>query len=439
MTEAAFAAQREETERAVGPDVGQRIRKARVERGMTLAQLGGGDLSRSFLSLVETGKARISLRSLSIVARRLELPLSYFVSDTSREEAAELLLNDALAAMRRDRPEECLRIVDQVELTDDTRTQALFLRGWAYLELSRTKEAIETLREVAPLVDTAGDARQIAEVHARLSIALFRVSSYHEAFQQIILALQAAAEVGDPVLTGKLTSMLGHIYYVQNDIDASIAQYTLARQHFGSISDLDGLASVYSGLSYALRQRGDVKSALRYSRLAVGICEARAWERGAAEELNNLATWVAEAGDLDAGLKAARESIVRAQRCSARDIEAVAHSTLAALLLRTNDLDEARAEAEAASALADSDTSLPRIFAWIALAQLAELDGDHDTADDLFLRSLAGFKSIGAEAKYANAALSYGRVLRARGDLEGTIRYLDIAAAHSVKGLPGVM
>lgn len=45
---------------------------------MTLAELGGNELSRSFLSSVERGRSRISLRALTIVARRLGLPMGYF-------------------------------------------------------------------------------------------------------------------------------------------------------------------------------------------------------------------------------------------------------------------------------------------------------------------------------------------------------------------------
>jgi transcriptional regulator with XRE-family HTH domain len=59
--------------------IGHRIREARQARGMSLAQLGGEDLSRSFLSLVETGRSRISLRALAIVADRLDLPMRHFV------------------------------------------------------------------------------------------------------------------------------------------------------------------------------------------------------------------------------------------------------------------------------------------------------------------------------------------------------------------------
>ncbi len=62
-------------------DVGQRIRLARKERGLSLAQLGGEDLTRGFLSSVEVGRSSISLKALSLVADRLGLPIAYFVDN----------------------------------------------------------------------------------------------------------------------------------------------------------------------------------------------------------------------------------------------------------------------------------------------------------------------------------------------------------------------
>jgi transcriptional regulator with XRE-family HTH domain len=66
---------------AIHVRVGQRIHAARLEAGMTLAELGGDDLSRSFLSAVEHGRAGISLRALAIVAARLKRPMGYFVDE----------------------------------------------------------------------------------------------------------------------------------------------------------------------------------------------------------------------------------------------------------------------------------------------------------------------------------------------------------------------
>src|SRR5947209_4826312 len=65
----------------VPTDVGQRLRRARQEKGLSLAQLGGTELTRGFLSAVETGRSSISLKALSLVAHRLGLPVSYFTDD----------------------------------------------------------------------------------------------------------------------------------------------------------------------------------------------------------------------------------------------------------------------------------------------------------------------------------------------------------------------
>jgi len=79
--ESAVSALSQSESDGVSRRVGQRIRQARHEHGMSLAQLGGTDLSRGFLSLVESGRSSISLRALAIVASRLKLPISYFVDD----------------------------------------------------------------------------------------------------------------------------------------------------------------------------------------------------------------------------------------------------------------------------------------------------------------------------------------------------------------------
>jgi transcriptional regulator with XRE-family HTH domain len=71
----------EENDTPLQQRVGERIRHARRQRGQSLAELGNDVLSRSFLSLVERGRSRISLRALELVADRLELPLGYFVDE----------------------------------------------------------------------------------------------------------------------------------------------------------------------------------------------------------------------------------------------------------------------------------------------------------------------------------------------------------------------
>src|ERR671939_376819 len=85
--------------------LGERIRAARLTRGMTLADVACGDFSPSFLSLVEQGKSGLSLRSLELIAQRLELPVSYFFeAEPGALEVAELALDRAEADLSNEDP-----------------------------------------------------------------------------------------------------------------------------------------------------------------------------------------------------------------------------------------------------------------------------------------------------------------------------------------------
>lgn len=55
------------------PGVGARVRALRCERGLTQAQLAGGTLSESYISLIESGKRQPSRSALEMIAQRLGL------------------------------------------------------------------------------------------------------------------------------------------------------------------------------------------------------------------------------------------------------------------------------------------------------------------------------------------------------------------------------
>lgn len=65
---------------AVDPE---RVREARLEAGLSLAQIARDDVSRTFIHFVETGKSRPSQRILALIARRTGKPISYFMRQPS--------------------------------------------------------------------------------------------------------------------------------------------------------------------------------------------------------------------------------------------------------------------------------------------------------------------------------------------------------------------
>src|SRR5579884_1217131 len=203
-------------------DIGQRIRAARQERGMSLAQVGGDDLTRSFLSLVELGRSRISLRALAIVAERLELPISYFLGDISASQAeiVEFTLDHAEVALARGKPGECLHAIEDVEVPDSLRARSLWLRGQALIELGRAREALGLLQEGAELAERRGDPDLQVRILYHVGTALYTLGNYDEALTTLRRALTITVDgPADPALLGKITIYIGHILYLRNNLD----------------------------------------------------------------------------------------------------------------------------------------------------------------------------------------------------------------------------
>src|SRR3979411_1513904 len=71
--------------------MGQRIRRARLERGLSLARGAGGVCGGAFVTQVEMGRSQPSTRVLRVIAARLGQPVDYLLggADLDRELAVE--------------------------------------------------------------------------------------------------------------------------------------------------------------------------------------------------------------------------------------------------------------------------------------------------------------------------------------------------------------
>src|SRR6202140_3173410 len=63
------------------------VKQARSDAGLSLAQVAGGEVSRTAIYFVETGKAKPSMETLKLIAERTGRPLDYFLSRPSTTEA----------------------------------------------------------------------------------------------------------------------------------------------------------------------------------------------------------------------------------------------------------------------------------------------------------------------------------------------------------------
>src|SRR6202163_4201477 len=62
------------------------VKQARGDAGLSLAQVAGGEVSRTAIYFVETGKAKPSMETLKLIADRTGRPLDYFLARPSTME-----------------------------------------------------------------------------------------------------------------------------------------------------------------------------------------------------------------------------------------------------------------------------------------------------------------------------------------------------------------
>src|ERR1700730_15902198 len=63
------------------------VKQARMDAGMSLAQVANGSVSRTAIYFVETGKAKPSMETLKLIAERTGRPLDFFLAQPSTSEA----------------------------------------------------------------------------------------------------------------------------------------------------------------------------------------------------------------------------------------------------------------------------------------------------------------------------------------------------------------
>jgi transcriptional regulator with XRE-family HTH domain len=150
--------------------LGQRIRRLRQERGMTLAQVAGQDFTRAFLNQVEMGRSMPSTRLLRVIASRLGAPVDYLVDGSVRVLELELAVERARLALLQGNPKRALTLVEpalleRMALGSDARLcQAEALRA-----IGRPEESNRILDAEEPLLRRQGDRdrlRRLRDVRA---------------------------------------------------------------------------------------------------------------------------------------------------------------------------------------------------------------------------------------------------------------------------------
>ena len=118
-------------------EIGDRIRRARQEAGLSQRQLCGDIITRNMLSLIENGGAVPSLQTLTALARRLQKPVGYFFGESPES------LEPCWQALEAGDPEKAHQLLESTVGGSQRERKALQDR----ILLARAERAIEEDRK----------------------------------------------------------------------------------------------------------------------------------------------------------------------------------------------------------------------------------------------------------------------------------------------------
>lgn len=282
---------RQKAKGPIDPAMGRRVRALRTARGLTQADLAGSDFTKGFISLVESGRTRMSLRAAGILASRLGVGVGDLVAGgpPGGGSAAELSLLQAETHLGAGRFAEALEAAGapRESLQGAARARLSRVRGRALLELGRPKEAVIVLDDALRLFRSNGQRDLAARSLFDLAQAHAALEAHGEALN---LALQcehamAAGDIIDRTLELKVLAFLAASLVLVGDVTAADLRSERARALAEDVTDLRTLADLYENLTVTRQRQGDFDAALTYARRAVAAYE----ELGRAQDVGS--TW----------------------------------------------------------------------------------------------------------------------------------------------------
>lgn len=409
------------------------VKQARLEAGLSLGQVAREDISRTAIYFVETGKAKPSIETLTLIAERTGKPLDYFLADAAAPgsdhlagmaELERLLatgdVDGAVAAglgalSRRPAPDQAARI--------------RFLLATAYL---RTGNAVRGRREVALArahYEQAGDTLMVAECLGTEASAayLMQDAGALALAEEGLATCRSMSPVAAPT-EARLLSIVGAVHTVNHDWAKAIDSYEQAVEVGSVVQDLRSLSIMYGNLSLAYQETDRLAEAARYAHKAMAIYETLNDRLSLAAAENDLALLMHKQGKQQDAFSHANRALDMWEQTGTEARKAHVLMTLAELEYGRSDFDAAAQFAKRALDLAvrmGERANVGEAYAW--LGRIAEAGGDGAQADAAFAAAIARLEEHGSGERLSRVHGLYADILEARGELAAANSHLKRA------------
>ena len=424
-------------EGGTGETVGQRLRRLRLERGLSQRDLAEKGVSYAYISRIEGGARRPSVKALRMLARKLGVSADYLetgseIRDTDERELriADAELELRLADSSEDAEQRLARLRDEAVAAGDavSASRAGIALGLAAAATGRNAQAIERLEEGIELAPVSPAARP--DVFATLGHAYAAGGRPERAVAVFERCLDELREL-DPRDLAAEVRFATYLSYALTDLgDLGRAQTVLDEtlERADEFSDAYSRVRLYWSLARLNDVRGRPAAALDCVRRAMALLEvtddtlhlARAhllcsgilMSQGRADEAGRHQ----EAAERLFGQSPDVEDLVQLRRDQARRAVLLGHGEEA--------IDRARASLDAAGDEYPHESG----HALWSLAEGLAMTGEPDEADAAFREATTLLEEHGHRRDFVEAYRAWGKFLRKAGREQEALEVLERAA-----------
>jgi tetratricopeptide (TPR) repeat protein len=425
--------------------IGERLRRLRLERGLSQRELSEPGVSYAYISRIEGGARRPSVKALRMLARKLGVSADYLEtgSEIRDSDERELRIADAelelrLAGTSADAEDRLAHLRDEALAAGDgvAASRASIALGLAAATSGRNAEAIDRLQQGLDLAPVSPSLRP--DVFATLGHAYSasgRPDRAVELFEKCLADLREL-ETEDLAAEVRFTTYLSYALTDLGDLSGAQAVLDEALERAEVVTDAYARVRLYWSLARLNDVRGQAAAALDCIRRAMALLEVT-------DDTLHLARAHLLCADIlmtqerhePAGRHLALAEQLFGAQADALDLTNLQRDQ-AKHAARTGNGEQAVTFARAALESAGAENPHERGNALWSLAEGLALTGEEDEADASFREATKLLEEHGHRRDVVEAYRSWGKFLRRSGREEDALevfeRAADLAADPSV-------
>jgi tetratricopeptide (TPR) repeat protein len=400
---------------------------------LSLAQLGGSELTRAAIHRIETGKSRPSRRSLRLIAERTNKPLTFFLAKTgSRPLAPEVALARLTVEGKFDEVVKIgRRLLEEGAVAGHAAAVVHYWLGEALVRLVRPEEALESLEIALVELDKGADPWLFAHALHMKSGALYLLDDPESQFvAEEALRRSRQLDPKAPMLEARVLNHLAAVAVNRQEWTQAIRYYDRALAAAEPLRNLRQLSLMHEGLGMAYHHLGHATQAADHFSRSLALYSLQSDLSSMARAEVNLSELLMTEGRL----ASAEEHISQSLRyCEEDGVDrrnrTYAMVNLAKLRLRQGRTEEVERLTAATIELSEErGERLSLATAHQVRGQYLLREGRSDEADASYLQAIGLFVALNLIDRVRSCRIEYATELDAQGRSEAARDQWKLAA-----------